>query len=106
MVRLFKRFYFNSIEKKYGYMKHVVNDKVEISGRMLCSELELNPKVLPLSGVITVFSQDAMLNWTQFLKIMSLFLLQKPVLENRFEFLLRFLKFKTNTEDLERADFM
>lgn len=77
-------------------MKHSSFDKVEISGRMLCSELEINPKILSLSGVITVFSEDAMLNWCQFVKIMSLFLLQKEVLECRLEFILKFLKLTTN----------
>ena len=106
MLRLFKRFFFNTIEKKYGYMKVVPDEKVEISGRSLCSELEINPKVLPLSGVITVFSEDAMISWLSFLKIMSLFLLQKELVEERFEFILRFLHLKDNHEDLEKADYM
>lgn len=53
-MRVFKRFYFNTVEKKYGYLKNV-KEEVEISGRGLCSELELNPKVLPLFGLITSF---------------------------------------------------
>ena len=108
MVRLFKRFYFSTIERKYGYQKPFVKeDKVEVSGRTLCSELEINPKILPLSGVITVFSQDATLNWISFLKIMCLFLLQKPLIGHRFEFILRFLKVtNSNVEVLERADYM
>ena len=82
-------------------------DKVEVSGRTLCSELEINPKILPLSGVIAVFSQDATLNWISFLKIMCLFLLQKPLIGHRFEFILRFLKVtSSNGEVLERADYM
>ena len=105
MVRLFKRFYFSTIEHKYGYLKFV-QDKVEVSGRMLCSELELNPKVLPLCGVLTVFSGDAMIHWHEFLKIMTLFLLQKDVLEFRFEFILNFLKLKSNHEDLDRYDYL
>ena len=60
MIRLFKRLYFSTSERKFGYYK-VVQDKVEVSGRMLCSELEINPKVLPLCGVMTVFSEDAMI---------------------------------------------
>ena len=106
MLRLFKRFFFSTIEHKYGYLKNEATEKVEISGRALCSELEINPKILPLSGVITVFSEDAMLSWLDFLKIMSIFLLQKEVLEYRFEFILRFLKLTTNYEDLERNDYM
>ena len=96
MVRLFKRFFFNTIERKYGYLKVNVDDKIEISGRALCSELEINPKILPLSGVITVFSEDAMINWLSFLKIMSLFLLQKELIEERLEFIIRFLHLTEN----------
>mmetsp|Transcript_6039 Transcript_6039/g.8156 ORF Transcript_6039/g.8156 Transcript_6039/m.8156 type:complete len:128 (+) Transcript_6039:1582-1965(+) len=73
---------------------------------MLCSELELNPKVLPLCGVMTVFSEDAMIHWHSFLKIMTLFLLQKDVFDYRFEFILKFLKLTTNHEDLDRADYL
>ena len=105
MIRLFKRFYFNTIENKYGYLKNV-QDKVEISGRALCSELEINPKILPLSGAITVFSEDAMINWLSFLKIMCLFLLQKDLLETRFEFIIKFLNLTDNHTDLDKNDYM
>ena len=105
MVRLFKRFFYGTIQQKYGYMKLVQGEKCEISGRLLCHELELNPKVLPFSGVITVFSEDATLSWLSFLKIMCIFLLPKDVLEYRFEFMLRFLKL-TGLEDLKRGDYM
>lgn len=105
MIRLFKRFYFSTIQNKYGYLKNV-QDKVEISGRALCSELEINPKILPLSGVITVFSEDAMLNWHSFLKIMCIFLLQKELLEIRLEFILKFLNLTENHQDLNRNDYM
>ena len=67
MVRLFKRFYFQTVKQRYGYLKANTKDKIEISGRLLCSELELNPKVLPLSGIITTFGGDAMVNWLSFL---------------------------------------
>lgn len=73
---------------------------------MLCSELELNPKVLPLCGIMTVFSEDAMIHWPAFLKIMTLFLLQKDVLDVRYEFILRFLKLTTNHTDLDRVDYL
>ena len=105
MVRLFKRFYFSTIEHRFGYLK-MVEDQAYVSGRMLCSELEINPKVLPLCGVRTVFGEDAMVHWHQFLKIMTLFLLQKDVVESRFEFILKFLKLKENHSDLERADYL
>lgn len=55
MVRVFKRLFYNTITKKYGYLKYVKEEKIEVSGRALCSELELNPKVLLLVGVITSF---------------------------------------------------
>ena len=90
LLRLYKRFYFITVQKKYGYLKNV-KDKVQISGRALCGELELNPKVLRLSGMITTFSQDVLLNWLEFLRIMCLFLLRKDLIEMRFEFILRFL---------------
>lgn len=83
-----------------------MKDRVEISGRALCSELEINPKILPLSGVITVFSEDAMLNWLSFLKIMCLFLLQKNLTEIRFEFILKFLNLTDNHQDLDRNDYI
>ena len=105
MIRLFKRFYFSTIQTKYGYLKNV-KDKVEISGRALCGELELNPKILPLSGVITVFSEDAMLNWLAFLKIMCIFLLQKGLIETRFEFIIKFLNLTNNWDDLDKGDYM
>lgn len=83
-----------------------IKDKAEVSGRLLCSELELNPKVLPLFGVLTVFNGDAMISWHTFLKIMTLFLLEKEVPDIRFEFILRFLKFITNHEDLDRVHYL
>ena len=106
VLRLFKRLYFNTVEHKYGYLKNVKEDSVEISGRALCSELELNPKILPLAGVITVFGEDAMINWISFLNIVSLFLLQKDMLSYRFEFILKFLHITDNQEDLDRNDYM
>ena len=54
MVRLFKRFFYRTIEKKYGYIKPC-DDKVEISGKLLCAELELNPRVLRMFGLITSY---------------------------------------------------
>ena len=54
MVRLYKRFFYRTIEKKYGYIKPC-DDKVEISGKLLCAELELNPRVLRMFGLITSY---------------------------------------------------
>jgi hypothetical protein len=70
-------------------------DKIEISGHLLCDELELNPKVLHFSGIITTFGEDAMVLWTTFLKIISIFLLRKEVLHLRLEFLISFLNIKS-----------
>jgi hypothetical protein len=36
MVRLFKRFYFKTIENKYGYLKAQATDQPAISSRLLC----------------------------------------------------------------------
>ena len=105
LLRLYKRFYFITIQKKYGYLKTNVKDKVQISGRELCNQLEVNPKVLRLSGIITSFSQDAMLNWLEFLRIMCLFLLRKQLIETRFEFILRFLAL-TSANQLDQADYI
>lgn len=106
MVRLFKRFFFATIEKKYGYLKpNAIKEKVEISGVIFCKELELNPKVLRLSGVITTFSGDAALNWLGFLRLMCLFLLRKDLRRMRFEFILRFLHLM-QASDLVRSDYI
>ena len=95
MVRLFKRFYYATIEQKYGYLKANAQEKVEISGKLFITELELNPKVLRLCGLFTTFSADCFLNWLQFLKVMSLFLLCKEVRKMRFEFIVRWLSLKS-----------
>ena len=60
-------------------MKANAQDKIEISGRLFMGELELNPKVLRLSGVITTFSEDCYLSWPAFLRITALFLLNKEL---------------------------
>jgi hypothetical protein len=93
-VRLFKRFFFRTIEKKYGYLKSNAIDKPEISGHLFCEELEINPKVLQFSGVITSFGEDAMVNWIVFLKILAIFLLRKKVMHLRLQFLVSFLNIK------------
>ena len=96
---MFKRFFFRTIENKYGYLKSNAMDKIEISGHLLCDELELNPKVLHFSGIITTFGEDAMVLWTTFLKIVSIFLLRKEVLHLRLEFLISFLNIKSKGPD-------
>lgn len=94
VTRLYKRFYYKTIEKKFGYLKKIKSERPEISGQILCAELELNPKVLRLSGVITAFNKDCDLSFLPFLKLMSLFLLRKDVLVFRIEFMLKFLGIK------------
>ena len=79
MSRLFKRFFYRTIEKKYGYIKPC-DDKVEISRKLLCAELELNPRVLRMFGLITSYQGDAMVDWITYLKVMALFLLLKPMM--------------------------
>lgn len=63
MIRLFKRFYFRTIEAKFGYLKAKADEPAEISAQIFCKELELNPKILPLFGVITTFASDSLLSW-------------------------------------------
>lgn len=63
LVRLFKRFFFKTIEFKYGFMKASAADDPEISANLFCSELELNPNILKLFGVMTTFKEDAPLSW-------------------------------------------
>lgn len=94
IIRLFKRFFLRTIEKKYGHLKSNATDKIEISGHSLCQELELNPKVIHFCGVITTFGEDAMVNWVTFLKIISIFLLRKDVVHLRLEFLICFFNLK------------
>ena len=104
MVRLFKRFYYRTIEKRYGYLKPC-QDRVEISGKMLSFEMELNPRVLVLCGLITSFNEDVMIDWISFIKILSIFLLNKPLLHQRFMILLKFLKIKKDLNVLNQADY-
>lgn len=105
ILRLFKRFFYATIERKYGYLKFNAPDKIEISGRIFCSELELNPKVLRLGGVITTFSSDAMLSWLTFLKLIGIFVLRKDLLQMRLEFILKFLHL-TDPSELEEGDYI
>ena len=72
-------------------MKFNAPDKIELSGRIFCSELELNPKVLRLGGVITTFKEDAMISWLSFLKLFCLLVLRKDLIRMRLEFILKFL---------------
>lgn len=53
----------------------------EVSSHLLCSELELNPNILPMLGLS---GKDPMISWRIFLETMSLLLLQKDVLDLRF----------------------
>ena len=78
----------STLEQKFGYRKKVKDTEVEISGQILCRELELNPNILKLCGLT---KDDPMITWNFFLKIMTLFLLQKDMLDLRFEFILQFL---------------
>lgn len=84
----------------------MVKEAVEISGRALCSELELNPKVLTLFGLITAFQDDAMVTWLCFLQIISIFLLRKDILQVRFQVILKFLNLGDDPELLDKADYI
>jgi hypothetical protein len=58
LARLYKRFFFRTVEAKYGYLKVTGEESAEINGSIFCKELELNPKILKLFGVITTFGKD------------------------------------------------
>jgi hypothetical protein len=94
LIKLFKRFFYRTIERKYGYLKPNAPDQVELSGTLLCEELELNPKVLLACGVLSSFADEVKVNWFVYLKVISLFLLKHDVLKLRFEFLVSFLNIK------------
>lgn len=104
-MRLFKRFYLRTIERKYGYLKQA-NDPPEVSGSVLCSELEINPRVLRLCGVVTTLADETTISWTVFLRILSMFLLRKDVIHLRLEMIVRFLNIKGDRSAFERADYM
>lgn len=87
LVRLFKRFFHKSITKKYGYLKSKCTDFAEISSKIFCEELEMNPKLLTFFGVITAFDIDTKLQWQQFVKILAIFLLRKNVRTFRIQVL-------------------
>jgi hypothetical protein len=67
LFRLYKRFFFRTIEAKYGYLKITGEEGTEINGSIFCKELELNPKILKLFGVISTFGQDILISWVQYL---------------------------------------
>ena len=105
LYRLFQRFYYMTVERKHGYIK-ANESKVEISGKLLCKELELNPRILRMFGVISSFSEDAMVDWITFLRILSIFLLRRDVLQERLEFVFKLLKFKDDMSVLGQADYL
>jgi len=80
-------------------LKSHANDKAEISGRILCTELELNPKVLQCFDVITTYNYggDAMVGWIPFVKLISIFILRKEVFEMRLDFIFKFLNLQTSS---------
>jgi hypothetical protein len=94
LIRLFKRFFFRTVEARYGYLKAKSEEPPEISAKIFCKELELNPKILNLFGVITTFAQDSLLSWVQYLHIMSVFYLQRELVNVRTDFLLRLLSLR------------
>ena len=94
-----------TVERKHGYI-NVNESKVEISGKLLCKELELNPRNLRLFGVISSFSEDAMIDWITFLRILSIFLLRRDVLQERLEFVFKLLKLKDDMSVLGQADYL
>ena len=109
ILRLFKRFYYGGVIKKYGHFKKQItlqSDPPEISARALCNELELNPKILRLAGIFPTFGSDAQVNWTNFVTILAMFLLRKEVLDLRYQLILNFLQLKDSWKPLMRRDYI
>lgn len=77
LIRLFKRFFFKTIELKYGYLKSASEDLAEISSRLFCKELDLNPNILKLFGVMNTFKKDQGLSFVVYLQLMAIFYLKK-----------------------------
>ena len=109
IVRLFKRFYYRSIEKKYGYLKKnitVSSDPPEILGIELYSEMQINPKILSLIGVHIAFQDDAKIRWIDFVRIITVFLFRKPLMEVRYKTLFNLLGLKNDYSVLEFDDYL
>ena len=108
-MRLFKRFYYRTIEKKYGYLKKnisVSSDPPEILGIELYSEMQINPKILSLTGVHIAFQDDAKIRWMDFVMIITVFLFRKPLMEVRYKTLFNMLGLKNDYKVLEFDDYM
>ena len=82
-----------------------MSDPPEISGSVLRSELEMNPKILRLAGVFTTFGDDGLISWIDFVRIIVMFLLRKEVLYLRYEVILNFLHLKDH-KPLEYDDYL
>jgi hypothetical protein len=59
-------------------MKTNCNDTAEISGQILCDELELNPELLKLFSVKTM-KNGTLVSWDEFVAILAIFLFRKSV---------------------------
>lgn len=108
-MRLFKRFFYRSIEKKYGYLKKnisVSTDPPEILGIELYSEMQINPKILSLAGVHIAFQDDAKIRWIDFVRVIAVFLFRKPLMEVRYQTLFNLLGLKSDYKVLEYDDYM
>lgn len=51
LQNLFKRFFFKSIELKYGYLKANTNDEPLINTDLFCKEMELPQNLIKLFSI-------------------------------------------------------
>jgi hypothetical protein len=82
-----------------------VTDSPYISGKFICAELELNPRILRMVGIMTTFNGDALVDWPTYLHLFTLFLLKKPYLHARLEFMFKILNIKDEIGCLTQGDF-
>lgn len=63
-MRLFKRLYYKTIERRYGSVKsYVGTERPDINLSVLSEQLEINPRLVMVFGVITSFKNEGMVQW-------------------------------------------
>jgi len=104
IMRLFKRLYYKTIERRYGSVKsYVGTESPDISLNVLSEELKINPRLLMFFGVITSFNNEGMVQWVQFVKFLTIFILRKNIRLERIGFLVKFLRVR-RWSDLKSRD--
>ena len=104
LIRLFKRLYYKTIERRYGSVKsYVGTERPDINLSVLSEQLEINPRLVMVFGVITSFKNEGMVPWVLFVQIMATFLLRKNMRLGRIGFMVKFLRIKS-WSDLKSCD--